>query len=380
MMKEYEDKLNGFLRFSREEIFRTHRELCLIPAPSHFEDERAVYCKELLESFGARGVYIDGAKNVVFPLGCEGSDRITVVNAHTDTVFPAGTPLVYNDDGVTVRCPGAGDDTACLTAMLFAAKFLIGEDFRPEGGILFVCNSCEEGLGNLLGIRRIHADFAGRIARQISVDACIGEVCDRCVGSHRYEVTVTTPGGHSFSSFGKKNAIAEASKIISRIYGLKVPEKEGTKTTYNVGTFSGGTSVNSIAEEASFLCEYRSDDALCMETVKKAFEEIFEEARGDDVGVSVKQVGDRPCAGDADREEIARMADLYCRLSQEMTGAAAVRQSASTDCNIPLSLGIPAVCVGAMTSGGAHTTGEWLKKESLIDGTRLFIRFLSELL
>lgn len=380
MMKEYEDKLNGFLRFSREEIFRTHRELCLIPAPSHFEDERAVYCKERLESFGARGVYIDGAKNVVFPLGCEGSDRITVVNAHTDTVFPAGTPLVYNDDGVTVRCPGAGDDTACLTAMLYTAKFLIGVGFRPEGGILFVCNSCEEGLGNLLGIRRIHADFAGRIARQISVDACIGEVFDRCVGSHRYEVTVTTPGGHSFSSFGKKNAIAEASKIISRIYGLKVPEKEGTKTTYNVGTFSGGTSVNSIAEEASFLCEYRSDDSLCMETMKKAFEEIFEEARGDDVGVSVKQVGDRPCAGDADREEIARMADLYCRLSQEMTGAAAVRQSASTDCNIPLSLGIPAVCVGAMTSGGAHTTGEWLKKESLIDGTRLFIRFLSELL
>ena len=275
-------------------------------------------------------------------------------------------------------CVGVKGRMTVLVVLL--PLFLIGEDFRPEGGILFVCNSCEEGLGNLLGIRRIHADFAGRIARQISVDACIGEVCDRCVGSHRYEVTVTTPGGHSFSSFGKKNAIAEASKIISRIYGLKVPEKEGTKTTYNVGTFSGGTSVNSIAEEASFLCEYRSDDALCMETVKKAFEEIFEEARGDDVGVSVKQVGDRPCAGDADREEIARMADLYCRLSQEMTGAAAVRQSASTDCNIPLSLGIPAVCVGAMTSGGAHTTGEWLKKESLIDGTRLFIRFLSELL
>ena len=379
-MREYGEKLIEFLKNNRDDIFRTHRELCLIPAPSHFEDERAKYCKELLESFGARGVYTDGAKNVVFPMNCEGSDRITVVNAHTDTVFPADTPLVYDDDGETVRCPGAGDDTASLTAMLYTAKFLIREDFRPDGGLLFVCNSCEEGLGNLLGIRRIYEDYAGRIARQISVDACIGEVYDRCVGSHRYEVTVTTAGGHSFGSFGKKNAIAEAAGIITRIYGLEVPVKEGTKTTYNVGTITGGTSVNTIAQKASFLCEYRSDDVSCMEIMKKAFEEIFEEVRTDKVGVAVNLVGDRPCADGADMEEISRLADLYCRISQEITGAAAERQSASTDCNIPLSLGIPAVCVGATKSGGAHTTREWLKKESLIDGTGLLVRFLSELL
>ena len=92
-MREYGEKLIEFLKNNRDEIFRTHRELCLIPAPSHFEDERAKYCKELLESFGARGVYTNGAKNVVFPMNCDGSDRITVVNAHTDTVFPADTPL-----------------------------------------------------------------------------------------------------------------------------------------------------------------------------------------------------------------------------------------------------------------------------------------------
>jgi acetylornithine deacetylase/succinyl-diaminopimelate desuccinylase-like protein len=265
--------------------------------------------------------------------------------------------------------------------MMICARYFLRRGWKGRNKLLFIANAGEEGLGNLKRSKEIVRAYGERLNGLITFDGVhLDRVVDRAVGSHRYRVTVVTEGGHSYASFGNRNAIRVLASMIDTLYSVKVPEKEGTKTTYNVGTFSGGTSVNSIAEEASFLCEYRSDDALCMETVKKAFEEIFEEARGDDVGVSVKQVGDRPCAGDADREEIARMADLYCRLSQEMTGAAAVRQSASTDCNIPLSLGIPAVCVGAMTSGGAHTTGEWLKKESLIDGTRLFIRFLSELL
>ena len=373
-------ELRAFLDKNKEEIFRTHRELCLIPAPSYCEDERAIYCKNLLESFGARGVYIDGAKNVVFPYGCEDSRRITVVNAHTDTVFPAETPLEYVEENGVVRCPGSGDDTGCLVVMLYAVKYFLETGFRPDGGILFVCNSCEEGLGNLKGIRKIYEDYGGRIARQISLDADYNEIFTGCVGSARFEVTVTTAGGHSFGDFGSENAVAEAAKIISRIYEIDVPRKPGTKTTYNVGTISGGTSVNVIAQKASFLCEYRSDDPDCMELMRKEFDMLFGQARSDKVGVEVKTVGIRPCAKGVCADEINRLADIYCKAAQTITGETPVRKTASTDCNIPLSLGIPAVCAGAMLSGGTHTTEEWLIRDSLITGTELISSYLCEVL
>lgn len=370
--------LRAFLEKNRDEIFRTHREICLIPAPSYCEDERALYCKKLLEGFGARGVYIDDAKNVVFPYGCEGSRGITVVNAHTDTVFPADTPLEYVEEDGVVRCPGSGDDTGCLAVMLYTAKYFLETGFKPAGGILFVCNSCEEGLGNLKGIRKIYSDYGDRIARQISLDADYNEIFTGCVGSARFEVTVTTAGGHSFGDFGKKNAVAEAAKIISRIYETDVPKKPGAKTTYNVGTITGGTSVNVIAQKASFLCEYRSDDPDCMDIMQAKFDGIFGQARSDEVGVDVKVVGVRPCAKGVCVDEIDRLADIYCRTAEKITGEAPRRKTASTDCNIPLSLGIPAVCAGAMISGGTHTTEEWLIKDTLITGTEIIASFIYE--
>lgn len=368
----------AFVEKNKDELYQTLRELCLIPAPSYFEDGRAEYCKAWLERNGATGVYVDSAKNVVYPMNCEGSDGITVVNAHTDTVFPMETPLDFTDDGEIIRCPGIGDDTACLTVMLYAIKFFIEYGFKPKKGILFVCNSCEEGLGNLFGIRRIYKDFSGRIARQISLDAELNEIFNRCVGSHRYEVTVRTVGGHSYSDFGNRNAIAEAAKIIARIYELTVPVKEGTKTTYNVGTITGGTSVNTISQKATFLCEYRSDDTDSMDVMKAAFEKIFAEARSEEVKVEIKPVGDRPCAKGVDQMEIDRLTRQCGQVIHSVIGEFPREESASTDCNIPLSLGIPAICMGTMLSGGTHTTEEWLKKDSMLTGLEIVVKFLSE--
>lgn len=368
-----------FLKANSENLYRTHQELCLIPAPSHFEDARAEYCKKWLEQNGAVGTYIDEAKNVIFPLNCDGSNQITVVNAHTDTVFPIETPLDYTDDGEIIRCPGVGDDTGCLTVMLYAVKFFLEQGYRPKNGILFVCNSCEEGLGNLYGIRQIYKDFAGRIAQQISVDADYNEIFNSCVGSHRYEVTVLTQGGHSYSNFGNKNAIAEASKIISRIYELKVPEKAGTKTTYNVGTVSGGTSVNTIAQKATFLCEYRSDDTDCMDLMKTAFERIFSEAQTDGVRLEIALVGERPCAKGVEQTKMDTLSNRCSQVIQKAVGQPPREEPASTDCNVPLSLGVPALCIGAMLSGGTHTTEEWLKKDSLLKGFEIVVKVLSQI-
>lgn len=360
--------VKSYVNDSKEELFSLLKDLCHIPAPSHMEEKRAAFCKEWLEQAGAEGVYIDEALNVVFPLNCEGSNEITVYVAHTDTVFPDTEPYPYSDDGEIIRCPGVGDDTASLAVMLMTAKFLIKNDIRPVKGALFVCNSCEEGLGNLKGTRQIFKDYEGRIGQFISLDSGLNVLHDACVGSHRYEVEVLTEGGHSFQGFGKANAIAKLSEIITEIYQIRVPEREGIRTTYNVGIVSGGTSVNTIAQSAKMLCEYRSDSAECLAIMKEKFAEIFHNAETGEVKVRVEMIGERPCGKGVDEKKTAELRDVCGRILEEVTGKPVICKSASTDCNIPLSLGVPAMCFGVYRGGGAHTREEWLEKASLIPG------------
>ena len=369
----------NFVNENIDSFYNVLKELCLIPAPSHHEEKRAEYCKNLLDSFGAKGVYIDEAKNVIYPLNADDSNELTVFVAHTDTVFPDMEPLPYKEEDGNIFCPGVGDDTASAVALMFVAKYFIENNIKPENGILFVCNSCEEGLGNLKGTRQLFKDFEGRIKEFISFDsATLHKIASECVGSHRYEVTVKTKGGHSFGAFGNKNALAELSKIITKIYEINVPEKEGSKTTYNVGEVSGGTSVNTIAQEAKMLCEYRSDDAKCLEIMRKKFEEIFTAAKSDEVSVFVELIGKRPCS----EIDVSLQEDLILRCEKIMLSdgeSEVIRSLSSTDCNIPLSMGIPAVAVGTYIGGGAHTREEYVVKNSLAPGLSRAIKFVYEL-
>ena len=371
--------IQEYVAQNTELLFRTLRELCAIPAPSGMEDERAAYCKTWLENAGAEGVYIDSAKNTVFPLSCDGKDTITAVVAHTDTVFPDTEPMPYLDDGEKIFCPGVGDDTASLSVLLLCAKYCIEQNLRPREGLLFVCNSCEEGLGNLKGTRQLFRDYEGRIARFISFDSKLGIAADRSVGSHRYRVEVKTAGGHSYHAFGNQNAIAELSKLIGEIYQIDVPTQGNSRTTYNVGNITGGTSVNTIAEQAEMLCEYRSDNRECLEFMKARFEKIFADASDRGVDVRVTLIGDRPCMGEVDLGAIDRMTECYRNVVRNVSGTDTKTCSSSTDCNIPLSLGIPALCVGVMRSNGSHTRGEWLDKASFPQGAEVGLRFVLEL-
>ena len=370
------ETIEQYIRAHTNELEQLLRTLCAIPAPSHHEERRAEFCKHWLEAAGAKGVYIDQAQNVIFPLGCEGSREITVFAAHTDTVFPDTEPMTFEDRGDTWHCPGIGDDTANLAILLLTAKFMIEQTIVPRGGVLFVCDSCEEGLGNLKGGRQLFADYAGRIKQFVSFDLYFGRLADRCVGSHRYRVEVKTPGGHSFGNFGNKNAIAELAAIVGSIYEIEVPVMGNSKTTYNVGGIEGGTSVNTIAQSASMLCEYRSDHEGCLAEMERRFAAIFEAARCEDVTVTVTRIGERPCMGEVDLDAIERMAS-FCQTCIEATiGARVQRVSMSTDCNIPLSLGIPSVCVGLCNGGGAHTREEWIRKDSLPVGLGLGIEIV----
>ena len=365
-------KIEEYVLYNTQEIFDIIKDLCNLPAPSHFEHKRAEYCKNWLEKAGCKGVYIDDALNVVFPLNCEDSEEITVYVAHTDTVFPDTEPMPYFDDGEKIHSPGVADDTASVAVLMMMAKFFVENNITPEDGIMFVCNSCEEGLGNLKGTRHLFSQYKDRIKQFISFDSDLDKLSDVCVGSHRYEVSVFTEGGHSYVAFGNKNAISVASNIVSEIYKIKVPEKDGTKTTYNVGTISGGTSVNTIAQDAKILCEYRSTDVECLSYMQKQFESIFENAKESGVRIEINKVGERPCA-DIERSKIEDLKNIIVPEIERVLGKKITFRSSSTDCNIPLSLGIPALCVGVNTHAGVHTREEWVDKDSVISGLKVAI-------
>ena len=372
--------IERFAEKHKEATVAIVRSLCNIPAPSFGERKRAEFCKQWLEDAGAEGVYIDSVNNVIYPLCCDASDEITVVAAHTDTVFPdTACYPEYREDDDCIHCPGAGDDSSGVAVLLMTAKYFMDNKITPRGGILFVCNSCEEGLGNLVGVRQLTKDYAGRIKRFITYDAFIGKVTTVAAGSHRYEVTVTTEGGHSYQKFGKANAIAVLSGIVNDIYSIEVPQKAGVRTTYNVGMIEGGTSINTIAQSASMLCEYRSNDRECLSTMQDAFERIFAAAQSKDVSVTVKRIGDRPCKGEVDLSVEAEMVQAYAKAVKEIVGIDAEDQIASTDANIPMSQGIAAICVGTFESYGSHTREEYTVKEGLTKGLKISLKMLTAL-
>lgn len=342
-----------------------HKELCVIPAPSHYEDRRAAYCAEKLKSYGFENVFVDEAKNVICEVRAEQSDRTVIFAAHTDVVFPDMDSLPLHEDDETIYCPGCGDDTVCVAQLMSAMKKIRDAGKKPVHNVVFTLNSCEEGLGNLKGIRAVMERYGDSVAAFFTFDGQYGDVVDRSVGSHRYKVTVKTKGGHSFNDFGNENAARVLAKGIGMIYDLPLPQ--GGRTTYNVGMISGGTSVNTIVQEASMLCEYRSESAENLEYMRSEFQKIFA-AMEKEATVEVELVGDRPGMKNVDAVAQKALSDLVAQTQHKHGGAEPVRNSGSTDCNIPHSMGIPAVCVGTYFGGGEHTRQEWVKKSSISVG------------
>ena len=269
---ELSQRILTYIDHHREEAYQLLLELAQIPSPSNHEERRAAFCQEWLTRQGAQGVYIDEALNVIYPVGPT-DGPLTVFMAHSDVVFPDTDPLPLKVENGRIICPGVGDDTANMVALLTAAKFIAQEHLTPsEGGMLLVINSGEEGLGNLRGSRKIMETFGSQIQEFFTLDGFNCSIVNGAVGSKRYRVEVLTEGGHSYSKFGNRNAIAYLASLIDTLYMMKVPE-EG-KTTYNVGVIQGGTSVNTIAQQAEMLYEFRSDRRESLRIMEKHLEEI----------------------------------------------------------------------------------------------------------
>lgn len=342
-------------------------DLARIPAPSDHEERRAQFCLNWLRSMGAQNAYIDSALNVINPIGDDGINDLMVFMAHSDVVFPDTTPLPLKIENRRICCPGVGDDTANAVALLSVAGYIAEHHLQPKNcGVLLVINSGEEGLGNLKGSRRIMADFGHRVKEFITFDGNANQIVTKAVGSRRYRVTVTTEGGHSYARFGSPNAIAQLSQLISRLYEVEAPAIG--RTTYNVGTISGGTSVNTIAQNAEMLYEFRSDEREGLAFMQAVFDRIVEEFRSSGVQIDIEVVGDRPCGLEVDNSALAGRA---ARAVENHYGFEPKFVSGSTDCNVPLSMGIPAVCPGCVLGAGAHTREEYVEIGSLLPGLKV---------
>ena len=370
--------MQAYILECQDELRQLIRDMSVIPAPSHHEERRAAFCREWFEAAGFRDVSIDPALNVVCPYPSADHASLTAFMAHTDVVFPDTDPLPFVEDAERFHCPGVCDDTANLAVMMICARYFLRRGAKARNDLLFVANSCEEGLGNLKGSKAIVRDYGERMNGLITFDGVtLNRIVTRAVGSHRYRVVVTTEGGHSYSAFGNRNAIRCLASMIDALYCVKVPDKPGTKTTYNVGTISGGTSVNTIAQRAEMLYEYRSDDQECLDAMKRCFEAVIEAYRAMGIGVEVELVGERGCARDVDAAAHEALIGLAERSIRDVLDRTPEHRSGSTDANSALAEGIPSVCVSGVIGRRCHTREEELDLDSLVDGCRFAMDFMA---
>lgn len=368
-------KTLDYIDLHREEAKELLLTLAKIPAPSNHEEKRAAFLKAWLEAQGAEGVYIDDALNLVYPVGVLGPDTaLTVFSAHSDVVFPDTEELPLSIENGRIYCPGVGDDTANAVALMTVAKCVAQNKLVPnEGGMLFVITAGEEGLGNAKGARRIMAEFGHRVTAFFSLDGTADEITNGSIGSKRFRIKMATEGGHSYWDFGNRNAIACLASLIDNLYTIKTD----AGTTYNVGAIEGGTSVNTIAQTAEMLYEFRAERNESLSGMEAHFNAALELYRAKGIRVEAELIGERPCAVGVDPHAERELAAQTEKAVRAHYGLSPELRPSSTDCNIPLSIGIPSVSVGCCLGKGAHTREEYVELDSLLPGLRLAFELVS---
>jgi tripeptide aminopeptidase len=337
--------------------------ICEIPAPTFREEVRAEYYMHQLTAAGLNHVEMDSTGNVFGILRGTGLGPKLLVAAHLDTVFPEETGIKVRHTNGRYYAPGIGDNSKGLAALLSVVRAFRDLQVRPVGDVVFCGNTGEEGLGDLAGIKGFFHDNAD-IAGFIAVDG-IGskDIAYLATGSRRYEVTYRGPGGHSFGAFGVPSAIHAMGRAIAKISDLRTPADP--KATFTVGVVSGGTSVNSIAAEATMLLDIRANatkellelGAQVLEAVRSAKDDENGRWRTDSITVDAKLIGDRPAGSQAADSVIIQAAYASIRT---LGNTPYLQGPVSTDANIPIALGIPAICLGGGGRGGnAHSPDEW---------------------
>lgn len=354
---------------SDEETMRDLLELTQIPAPPFMETLRGERFAEMLVELGMDSVYVDSVGNVIgLRRGRNPSSGVLAVSGHLDTVFPEGTDVTVQIRGDTLAAPGIADDTRGLAAILAVLRAMNAVGMETEQDVLFIGTVGEEGVGDLRGMKHLFREGGPRIDAFISVDGTgANGVTSMGLGSHRYRITYRGPGGHSWGAFGLGNPAHALGRAVHYFdeAGDAYTTSEGPKTSYNVGRIGGGTSVNSVPFEAWMEIDMRSEspqsleeiDALLQEALTRALDEANAvRRRGDELTLEVELIGDRPSGAiAADDPFIAKAVAATVALGHEAT-----LSRSSTDSNIPISMGIPAITIGGGGVGvGAHSLHEY---------------------
>jgi len=351
-------------------------DLTQVPAPPFEEEARGLVYADWLREAGADSVYVDEEGNVVaIRLGRggemgrtpDGARRVVAISGHLDTVFPADVDVTVRQRGDTLFAPGISDDTRGLISVLTVLRALEAAGIETEADVLFIGTVGEEGLGDLRGMKHLFREGADPIHTWIDIDGTgLGSIVNKGLGSHRFRVTFSGSGGHSWGAFGLASPAHALGRAIRHFQDVAdTLTRSGPRTSYNVGRMGGGTSVNSIPFEAWMEVDMRSVSPESLDRIDAAFRAAMTRALdeenalrrdGEPLEVEIDQIGDRPSGEVADdhplvlrAEEVMRQVGVEPRLTRS-----------STDSNVPIALGIPAVTIGGGGEGGAaHSPGEW---------------------
>lgn len=339
-------------------------QLTEIPSPEFGEARRAEYLKGLFEGLGLK-VSIDKVGNVVGERPGSDRDSVILLAAHLDTVFPAGTDVRAKRKGNRIEAPGIADNGAGLGALVGLARALSESQIRTSKTIVLAGDVGEEGEGNLRGIRALVETYRARLAAVIAIDGPSTEhITAQGIASRRFEISISGPGGHSWSDFGAPNPITALARGIVQFSSVRVPDDP--RSSFNFGVIEGGTSVNSIPERAAVKVDLRSEDESELARLETALRDAMQGGARQEMAttppgteqleVAFRSLGSRPAGklpDDAPILETIRNVDRYL-------GTRSRIERSSTDANIPLSLGIPAVSLGGGgKGGGSHTFAEW---------------------
>jgi acetylornithine deacetylase/succinyl-diaminopimelate desuccinylase-like protein len=368
-------KALDLIKLSEPQTLADQVKICEIPAATFKEEKRAAFLKQRFTALGLKNVRIDKIGNVIGERPGSTEKPTLVLAAHLDTVFPEGTDVTVIRTDSTFKAPGITDDSRGLAVILAVARSLNEANIKTSGTIIFVANVGEEGLGNLRGTRHLFAEeLKDRITHFITVDGTGLKSTSRAVGSNRYEVTFKGPGGHSYGAFGLVNPIHALGRAIEKISRFKVPVSP--KTTFNVGRIEGGTSVNSIAHTASFEMDMRSESAEELAKIDAEFKAAIQQALNEEnsfwpskrkLTVDIKLIGQR-VAGDLGPNNPMLKAVMS---ADSALGIRSEFRAGSTDANVPIGLGIPAIGLeGGGRGEGAHALDEIFYTKNSYLGTQ----------
>ena len=375
-----------------------------IPAPTFQEAERAEFVRARFALEGLQGVETDATGNVY---ACIGSGSLSapekrqplIVSAHLDTVFRLDIDLTVRRDRESIQAPGIGDNSLGVAGLFGLVWALRERKLSLPGDLWLVANVCEEGLGNLRGMQAVVDHFENRPERSarrsdpsragtgttppragtgttplayiILEGMSLGQVYTRGLGVRRYRLIIQTAGGHSWHDYGQPSAIHELTALSNRLTTLKLPRQP--RTTLNVGIISGGSSINSIASEAMLELDLRSENSATLEELAGQVDEIVGSAHNPGVLVKLETIGKRP-VGELPPEH--RLGKLAQNCLQEV-GVEPRLNIGSTDANLPLSLGLPAITIGLTTGGRGHTVHEFIRIPPLEKGMEQLVKLVS---